>query len=49
MALLPLGVVVRMSQRRLHPDDLAAEAADVLRSVVNEGTVEIVDQFLDTI
>lgn len=49
VALLPLGVVVRMSQRRVHPDDLAAEAADVLRSVVNEGTVEIVDQFLDTI
>ena len=49
VALLPLGVVVRMSQRRVHPDDLAAEAADVLRSVVNEGAVEIVDQFLDTI
>lgn len=49
VALLPLGMVVRMAQRRVHPDDLAAEAADVLRSVVNEGTVEIVDQFLDTI
>lgn len=49
VALLPLGLVVRMSQRRVHPDDLTAEAADVLRSVVNEGTVEIVDQFLDTI
>ena len=49
VALLPLGFVVRMAQRRLHPDDLAAEAADVLRKVVNEGTVEIVDQFLDTI
>ncbi|MGD2067362.1 MAG: hypothetical protein PVI57_01655 [Gemmatimonadota bacterium] len=49
VALLPLGLVVRMSQRRVHPDDLAAEAADVLRTVVNEGSVEIVDQFLDTI
>lgn len=49
VALLPLGVVVRMAQRRNHPDDLASEAADVLRTVVNEGAVEIVDQFLDTI
>lgn len=48
-ALLPLGMVVRMAQRRTHPGDLAAEAADVLRSVVQEGAVEIVDQFLDTI
>lgn len=49
VAVLPLGVVVRMAQLRTHPDDLAAEAADVLRSVVTEGPVEIVDQFLDTI
>lgn len=49
VAVLPLGVVVRMAQRRSHPDDLAAEAADVLRTVVAEGATEIVDQFLDTI
>lgn len=49
VAVLPLGVVVRMVQRRAHPDDLAAEAADVLRTVVAEGATEIVDQFLDTI
>jgi hypothetical protein len=49
VALLPLGIVVRMAQRRVHPDDLAAEAADVLQTVVNEGAVEIVDQFLDTL
>ncbi|HZD05652.1 MAG TPA: hypothetical protein VE173_12065, partial [Longimicrobiales bacterium] len=49
VAVLPLGVVVRMAQLRTHPEDLAAEAADVLRSVVAEGPVEIVDQFLDTI
>lgn len=49
VAVLPLGMVVRMVQRRSHPDDLAAEAADVLRTVVAEGATEIVDQFLDTI
>lgn len=49
VAVLPLGVVVRMVQRRSHPDDLAAEAADVLRTVVAEGATEVVDQFLDTI
>lgn len=49
VAVLPLGVVVRMAQRRTHPDDLAAEAADVLRTVVAEGATDIVDQFLDTI
>lgn len=48
-ALLPLGIVVRMAQRRNYPGDLAAEAADVLRSVVQRGAVEIVDQFLDTL
>lgn len=49
VALLPLGLLVRIAPRRNHPDDLTAEAAEVLRSVVREGTVEIVDQFLDTI
>lgn len=49
VALLPLGLVVRISQRRHHPDDLVAEAADVLRTLVREGAVEVVDQFLDTI
>lgn len=49
VALLPLGVVVRIAARRSHPGDLTAEAAEVLRSVVREGAVEIVDQFLDTI
>lgn len=48
-ALLPLGLVVRMAQRRSFPGDLAAEAADVLKSVVEKGAVEIVDQFLDTL
>lgn len=48
VALLPLGKVVRLAARRTR-SDLAAEAADVLRSVVREGTLEIVDQFLDTI
>jgi hypothetical protein len=48
-ALLPLGLVVRIAPRRSHPDDLTAEAVDVLRSLVQKGTVEIVDQFLDTI
>lgn len=49
VALLPLGIVVRIAARRSHPDDLTAEAAEVLRSVVRQGAVEIVDQFLDTI
>lgn len=49
VAVLPIGVVVRMEQRRTHPDDLAREAADVLKKVVAEGATEIVDQFLDTI
>lgn len=49
VALLPLGLLVRIAARRSHPDDLTAEAAELLRSVVREGTVEIVDQFLDTI
>lgn len=49
VAVLPLGFVVRMVQRRTHPEDLAAEAADVLRTVVAEGATEIVDQFLDTL
>lgn len=49
VALLPLGFVVRMAEHRVHTDDLTAEAVDVLRKVVNEGTVEIVDQFLDTL
>lgn len=48
VALLPLGMVVRLAARRKRPV-LAAEAADVLRSLVHEGAVEIVDQFLDTI
>lgn len=48
VALLPLGKVVRLAARRTR-SDLAAEAADVLRSVVREGALEIVDQFLDTI
>lgn len=47
--LVPLGRVVRIPDRRVSPDDLKAEAADMLRNLVARGGKEVVDQLLDEI
>jgi hypothetical protein len=41
-----LGQVVRFQRDRLHPDDLALEAADVLRRIVQGQAVEVIDKVL---
>lgn len=42
-----LGQIIRFDRDRKHPDDLALETADVLRTLVEGKTGEIVDKLLD--
>ncbi len=42
-----LGLIVRFTKDRKHPDNLGLEAADVLRRVVEGETSEVVDRVLD--
>lgn len=46
VATLPLGVIVRYSHDRVHPENLSHEAADVLRKVIQGETAELVDRAL---
>lgn len=41
-----LGKIVRFQEDRKHPDDLAMEAADVLRTVVKGSVSDVVDRLL---
>jgi hypothetical protein len=42
-----LGNIVRLSQDRKHPEDLAEEASDVLMTVLNGEVSEVVDRVLE--
>jgi hypothetical protein len=42
-----LGNIVRLSKDRKHPDDLAAEASDVLMTVLTGSVSEVVDRVLE--
>lgn len=42
-----LGNIVRLSRDRKHPDDLAAEASDVLMTVLTGSVSEVVDRVLE--
>lgn len=42
-----LGNIVRLSKDRKHPEDLAAEASDVLMTVLNGTVSEVVDRLLE--
>jgi len=42
-----LGNIVRLSRDRKHPDDLAAEASDVLMTVLTGKVSEVVDRVLE--
>jgi len=46
---LLLGHIVRFSRDRRHPDDLAAEAADVLRAVLSDDRplTNVIDKILE--
>jgi len=44
---LPLGHIVRFERDRVHRDNLALEAADVLRKVVDGRTAEVVDKAIE--
>lgn len=46
MAAFPLGNIVRFAADRVHPDDLALEAVDVLRKIIDGRTTEVVDRAL---
>jgi len=46
MAAFPLGNIVRFAADRVHPQDLALEAVDVLRKIIDGRTVEVVDRAL---
>jgi hypothetical protein len=43
----PLGQIVRFDRDRLHRDDLAAEAADILTRLIEGKTTEVVDKALE--
>lgn len=47
--LVPLGKVVRMPRKRVSPDDLKTEAADMLKNLVARGGRKVVDELLDEI
>lgn len=47
--MVPLGVVVRIPEKRVSPDDLREEAEDMLRSIMTRGGQEVIDQLLDSI
>ena len=42
-----LGNIVRLSRDRKHPEDLAAEASDVLMTVLTGTVSEVVDRVLE--
>lgn len=42
-----LGQIIRFDRDRKHPEDLALETADVLRTLVEGRTGEVVDKLLD--
>ncbi len=42
-----LGNIVRLSRDRKHPEDLAAEASDVLMTVLTGAVSEVVDRVLE--
>lgn len=44
-----LGQIVRFAKDRKHPDDLALETADVLRTLVEGRAGEVVDRILDSL
>lgn len=46
LAALPLGNIVRYARDRVHPDDLAREAAHMLGRVMDGQTSELVDRAL---
>lgn len=46
VAAIFLGKIVRFDEDRKHPDDLAMEAADVLRTVVKGSVSDVVDRLL---
>lgn len=43
----PLGQIVRFERDRVHRDDLAAEAADILTRLIEGKTTEVVDKALE--
>jgi hypothetical protein len=43
----PLGQIVRFQRDRVHRDDLAAEAADILTKLIEGRTTEVVDKALE--
>lgn len=43
----PLGNIVRFERQRVHPGNLPLEAADVLRSLIEGKTTEVVDKALE--
>lgn len=43
----PLGEIVRFKKDRVHPDNLPLEAADVLRTLIEGKTTEVVDKALE--
>ncbi len=47
VAAFPLGNIVRFEKDRVHQEDLALEAADVLRKLLEGQTTEVVDKALD--
>lgn len=47
VAAFPLGNIVRFEKDRVHQKDLALEAADVLRKLLEGRTAEVVDRALD--
>lgn len=46
VAAFPLGNIVRFARDRIHPDNLALEAVDVLRRIIDGQTTEVVDKVL---
>jgi len=46
-AMFPLGVLVRVARDRKFPDDLGAEAKDLLHTVLTGETHEVIDRVLD--
>lgn len=49
MAAVFLGKIVRLDKDRKHPENLAMEAADVLRSVVKRGASDVVERLLEDV
>lgn len=49
LAAVFLGKIIRFDEDRKHPDNLAMEAADVLRSAVKGGAGDVVDRLLQDV